>query len=209
MAVRNFSRCVILISSLLALAACTSAGRTVSTFDGPAYKGPAFRNLLVIGIAGSYDSRVMFERELAKEIRSGGAGATALYTLVTIDTPIDRPTVEKILAEGDYDAVLVTRAVNSDVGSSVKSGTSTAKAKRKDGSAANLFRYDYEELNEPDTLVLELKVVIASELYAAKSQERVWSIEADISDQSSVGVLVDDASQVVASRLRKDGLIPK
>ena len=206
---RHVLRPIVLTSFLLALAACSSTGHTVSTFEGPAYKGPAFRNLLVIGIAGSYDSRVMFERELATELRTGGIEATAIYTLVKMDTPIDRPTVEKILGEGDYDAVLVTRAVNTDVGSSVRTGTSTAKATRKDGSAANLFRYDYEEINEPDTLVLEMNVVIASEMFAAKSQERVWSIEADISDQSSVGVLIADASKIVASRLRKDGLIPK
>jgi len=52
-------------------------------------------------------------------------------------------------------------------------------------------------------------VVIASELFSAESRERVRSIESDISDRASVGVLVIDASDVVATRLRKDGLIPK
>ena len=56
---------------------------------------------------------------------------------------------------------------------------------------------------------MELNVVIGSELFSAESREKVWGIEADISDQASVGVLVIDASDVVASRLRKDGLIPK
>ena len=56
---------------------------------------------------------------------------------------------------------------------------------------------------------MALNVVIESKLFSAASKESVWSIEADISDQASAGVLVIDASDIVAKELRKDGLIPK
>jgi hypothetical protein len=207
--VRQISRLAVLFSFLLVLAACASSSRVVSTLEGPAYKGPAFRNLLVIGIADSYNNRATFERTLAKDITATGASATAMYTLVDKDTPIDRPTVEKLVEEGDFDAILITRALNRDFQSKAKTGSPSAQAVRKGGSAANLFRYDYEELNESATLSMELNIVIGSELFSAESREKVWSIEADISDQASVGVLVIDASNVIASRLRKDGLIPK
>lgn len=206
---RHISRLAVLFSFLLVLAACASSGRVVSTFDGPAYQGPAFRNLLVIGVADSYNNRATFERTLAQEISEGGAQATALYTLVDKDTPIDRATVEKVVDEGDFDAILITRALNRDFKTKAKTGSPTAQAVPKGGSAANLFRYDYKELNEPATLSMELNIVIGSELFSAASREKLWSIEADISDQASVGVLVIDASNVIASRLRKDGLIPK
>ena len=207
--VRQLSRFAVLISSTLVLAACASSGRVVSTFEGPAYQGPEFRNLLVIGIADSYNGRATFERTLAQEISEGSAQATASYTLLDKDAPIDRPTVEKLVDEGDFDAVLITRALNRDFTSKSATGAPSAQAKRKDGSAANLFRYDYEELNEPATLSMELNIVIGSELFSAASREKVWSIEADISDQASIGVLVIDASNVITSRLKKDGLIPK
>lgn len=206
---RHISRLAVLFSFLLVLAACASSGRVVSTFDGPAYQGPAFRNLLVIGVADSYNNRATFERTLAQEIAEGGAQATALYALVDKDTPIDRATVEKVVDEGDFDAILITRALNRDFKTKAKTGSPTAQAVPKGGSAANLFRYDYKELNEPATLSMELNIVIGSELFSAASREKLWSIEADISDQASVGVLVIDASNVIASRLRKDGLIPK
>lgn len=206
---RHISRLAVLICSMLVLAACASSGRVVSTFEGPAYQGPAFRNVLVIGIADSYNNRATFERTLAQDIAASGAQATALYTLVDKDTPINRATVEKVVDEGSFDSILITRALNRDFKSTAKTGSPSAQAVRKDGSAANLFRYDYEELNEPATLSMELNIVIGSELFAAASREKVWSIEADISDQASVGVLVIDASDVITSRLRKDGLIPK
>lgn len=206
---RYISRLAVLFSFLLVLAACASSGRVVSTFDGPAYEGPAFRNLLVIGVADSYNNRATFERTLAQEISEGGAQATALYTIVDKDAPIDRATVEKVVDEGDFDAILITRALNREFKTKAKTGSPTAQAIPKGGSAANLFRYDYKELNEPATLSMELNIVIGSELFAAASREKLWGIEADISDQASVGVLVIDASNVIASRLRKDGLIPK
>lgn len=206
---RQLSRLAVLFGSLLVLAACASSSRVVSTLEGPAYQGPAFRNLLVIGIADSYNNRATFERTLAQEISESGAGATALYTLVDKDTPIDRATVEKVLDGSSFDAVLITRALNRDFKSTAKTGSPSAQAVRKEGGAANLFRYDYKELNEPATLSMELNIVIGSELFSAESREKVWAIEADISDQASIGVLVVDASNVITSRLRKDGLIPK
>ena len=207
--VRHSFRFSFLIGTLLFATACSSPGRTVSTHEGPAYKGPAFTNILVIGVADSYSNRATFERTLAKDIATGGASATAFYTLVEMDTPIDRPTIERLVDEGGYDAVLITRVLNRDAVSTVKAGTSSTKKIRKDGSAANLFRYDYKELNEPATLTMALNVVIESKLFSAASKESVWSIEADISDQASAGVLVIDASDIVAKELRKDGLIPK
>jgi hypothetical protein len=207
--VRHVLRPAILIGYLLVAAACASSGRTVSTFEGPAYQGPGFRNILVIGVADSYNSRATFERTLAKDIASGGASATPYYTLVKMDTPIDRPTIEKLVTEGSYDGVLITRVLNSDVDSSLKVGTSSAKKVRKDGSAANLFRYDYEELNEPVTLTMAMQVVIASDLFSVESREKVWSVESTVANEAGVEVLVVDASRNVAARLRKDGLIPR
>ena len=206
---RHISRLAVLFSSLLVLAACASSGRVVSKFEGPAYDGPAFINIIVIGVADSYNHRAAFERELVQDIKAGGAEATALYTVLDKDTPINRSTVEKVIDEGDFDAILITRALNRDFKSKAKTGSPSAQAVPKGGSAANLFRYDYEELNEPATLSMELNIIIGSEMVAAASRERVWSIEADISDQASIGVLVIDASNVITARLRKDGLIPK
>lgn len=206
---RHVLRPAILITYLFVAAACSSPGRTVSTFEGPAYQGPAFRNILVIGVAGSYNNRATYERTLAKDIASGGASATAYYTLVRMDAPIDRPTIEKLVDEGNYDAVLITRVLNSDVDSAMKVGTSSAKKIRKDGSAANLFRYDYEELNDPVVLTMEMSVAIASELFSVESREMVWSVESTVANEAGVEVLVVDASRIVAARLRKDGLIPK
>ncbi len=201
-----------IVSAMALTAACTSApARTVSTFEGPTYQGPAFTRVLVIGMADSYDNRTVFERELAREIGASGASATPSYTLMAVDAPIDRDSVVKLVDEGGFDAVLITRPLKRGAAADVKTGPASTQAVRKDsdGMMPNLFRYDYEELNEPDIVTMQYDIVIGSELFSAATKERVWSIEADVSDQASMGVLIIDASDVIAAQLRKDGLIPK
>jgi len=204
--VRKFARLTATALALLALAACGSTSRTISTFDGPAYSGPGFTNVLVLAVADSYNNRATFERTLAKEISSGGASATAYYSLTKMDDQIDRPAIEKLVQKGGFDAVLITRVLSSDIVSNEKTGSSATKVTRKDSA---LFRYDYEELNEPATLTVDVNAIISSELFSVASGDKVWAIETNISENSSVGVIVVDAADIVARELRRGGLIAK
>ena len=205
---RYISRLSILLCATLALAACGTTSRTISTLDGPAYDGAGFSNILVLGIADSYNNRATFERTLVKEIESDTVAATAHYSLTKMGDEIDRASIEKLVNEGGFDAVLITRVLNREFDSKLKVGSSTTRVTRKDADrVADLFRYDYQELNEPATLTMEINVVISSELFAADSTSRVWAIESDISDSVSVGVLVLDAAAIVARQLRRDNML--
>jgi len=204
--VRKFALLSAAAAALLALSACATTSRTVSTLDGPAYAGPAFTNVLVIAIADSYNSRALFERTLAGEISSGKTSATAHYTLTKVDDPIDRPAIEKLVENGGFDAVLITRVLDSNFVSKEKTGTAATKVTRKDSA---LFRYDYEELNEPVTLALGVNAVISSELFAVTSGAKVWAIQSDISDETNVDIMVIDAAGIVAQRLSRDGLVTR
>lgn len=195
--------------ALLLLSACSTPSRTISTFDGPKYSGPEFGKILVIGIADSYNSRAEFERLLASQIRSGGTGATAYYSLANKDDTIDRAAIEKIVTDGGFDAVLITRVLNRNFENKAKTGSAEVKKVRKTGSAVDLFRYDYEELNKPVTQTVAVKIILSSELFSTASSGLVWAIEAEISNEESSAALIDDAAKRVARELRKDELIAK
>jgi len=192
--------------AVLALSACGPSSRTISTFDGPVYAGPEFNNVLVLAIADSYNNRAIFERTLVSEITSSGTSATAHYTLTKMDDPIDRPAIEKIVQKGEFDAILITRVLDSNFVSQEKTGSAATKVTLKDSA---LFRYDYEDLNEPATLELGVNAVISSELFAVASGAKVWAIQSDISDETSIDIAVVDAAKIVAQRLRRDGLVTR
>ena len=203
---RKFALLSAAAAALLALSACTTTSRTTSTLDGPAYAGPGFTKVLVLAIADSYNSRALFERTLVSEIASSGTSATAHYTLTKMDDPIDRPTIEKLVQKGEFDSILITRVLDSNFVSKEKTGSAATKITRKDSA---LFRYNYEELNEPVTLELGVNAVISSELFAVASGAKVWAIQSDISDETSIDVAVIDAAKIVAQRLRRDGLVTR
>lgn len=192
--------------AVLALSACGPSSRTISTYDGPVYAGPEFNNVLVLAIADSYNNRAIFERTLVSEITSSGTSATAHYTLTKMDDPIDRPAIEKIVQKGQFDAILITRVLDSNFVSQEKTGSAATKVTLKDSA---LFRYDYEDLNEPATLALGVNAVISSELFAVASGANVWAIQSDISDETSIDIAVVDAAKIVAQRLRRDGLVTR
>ena len=193
-------------AALFALSACGPTSRTISTLEGPAYVGPEFEKVLVLAIADSYNSRALFERTLVSEISASGTSATAHYTLTKMDDPIDRPTIEKLVQKGEFDSILITRVLDSNFVSKEKTGSAATKITRKDSA---LFRYNYEELNEPVTLELGVNAVISSELFAVASGAKVWAIQSDISDETSIDVAVIDAAKIVAQRLRRDGLVTR
>lgn len=192
---------------LALLSACASSHRTTSTFDGPKYSGPGYTNILIIGVADSYNNRTTYERLLAQELSTGKTSATAYYTLADKNAPIDREAVAKIVDEGGFDAVLISRVINRGVTSKTKDGSAMTKVTRKEGKPVDLFRYNYEELNEPSTISMEVTIVMSSELYDAASRNRAWAIETDFARDASVGVIVVDAVGIVADRVRKDGLV--
>lgn len=195
-----------MLALTIAAAACSAPTRTTSSATTD-HAGKRFSNFLVIGVAHDYEGRAMFERKLARQLRAEGVDATAYYSVIGGNEPIDRESIEKLVAVEGYDAVLISRVLNRESDASVKSGSAGAKAIRKDGRPINLFRYDYEELNEPMMLNVDLTVTLSTELFETAGQEMIWSIESTISGKDMLEELVDDASETIVRRLKRDRLM--
>lgn len=189
------------------LVACSTTTRTASAPDTSGSDGRSFKNILVIGVANDYDGRTRFERDLVSELKASGPNATAYYSAVGGNKPIDRQTIEELAKSESFDAVLITKVLNRDTKSTVKTGSSATKATRMDGRAVDLFRYEYQELNEPMRLDVGLSVTLSSELFAISDGQKVWAIEARISDKDMISEIVDEAVATIIRRLRRDGLI--
>lgn len=199
------------ISLLLAatlLCACGSTTHTVPTTEAPAYEGAPVRNILVIGRADSYENRTRYERRLAASLRQAGTQATAYFVATGGNTPIEREAVEQLAREQGFDGVLISRATNRDADATLKTGSASAKATRRDaGKPLDLFRYDYEELNEPEMLDVRYNMTILSELFVVPEGDKVWSVETTVSDVETLVAVINETSDAVVARLQKDGVI--
>lgn len=201
-------------SLFLALAAlsagisgCSASTGNMSTEGASSHEGTRFNNILVIGVANNYEGRSRFERKLTSELRAAGADATALYIAAGGNKPIVREAIEELVKTNGYDAVLISRPLNRDSDASMKSGSAATKAVRKDGGGIDLFRYDYEELNEPKTWIVDFSITISTELFAASGSQKVWSHETNVSKKETLEDLINEASEKIVRRLKRDRLI--
>ena len=196
---------VLLLIAVSAVA--TGCAATSTTSASPDLAKLAYSNFLVIGVAGDYNNRAYFERSVVSGIRAKGSSARAFHVVTPGNKPLTREAVKDAIESGGFDAVLVSRVLDTESDLGVKSAVTGTKVTRKDGGVLDLFRYDYEELDEPMSLELKTKVNIATELYSAASEQKVWSIDSVSSATENIGKLIEDAAENVVKRLHRDDLI--
>ena len=195
-----------LVFTIIVGSGCTSTS-TSSTYADPENSGSTYSNFLVIGVAGDYDSRAQFERSVVSGIKALGASAGAYHVAAGGNKPLTRELVRNLIARGAFDAVVVTSVLDTDSDVTVKSTVTGTKVKRKEGGVLDLFRYDYEELNEPLSLTIDMKITFATELYSAASEKLVWSSESTGPRADHIGELIDDTADTVVNQLVREGLV--
>lgn len=194
---------VCLVSAMLFSSACTTSGT-----NGQAAR-QAYTNFLVIGVAGDYDSRAHFERSVVSRLRAEGASATAYYTIVGGNRPLDRDEVLAAVNDHGFDAVVITRALGTDTDFDLRDPVTGTKVSRKEGGVLDFFRYDYEELDEPAHLALDMRLTFATELYSAATESLVWSNELQGPNADDMGELIDETAEIVVRQLRRSGRIAR
>ena len=198
---------VLLLIAVSAVA--TGCAATSTTSANPDVAKVSYSNFLVIGVAGDYTNRAYFERSVVSGIRAKGSSASAFHVVAGGNKPVTRETVKEAIVSGDFDAVVVTRVLDIDMEVDAGNSVAGAKATHKDGSLINLFRYDYEELNESLAVEFNTKVTFATELYDAASEQLVWTGESTGSRQENIGMMIDETAATVVKQLDRNRFIKK
>ena len=198
----------IFVAVSLLIGACSAPTKVEKTFEAPNFADSSFSNFLVIGVAGNYNSRALFERDMVAELRSKGVSAAAYHLIVKGNQPLVRDQVIDVVKTNGYDAVLVTRVKSREVVSDVTRGPAALKVTHKQSGNLTFIRYDYGELNALRKINLTATVVLMTEVHSVASEELVWAIEFTSSGtMDDVGQLVDNAVDTIMESLAKDRLI--
>ena len=193
---------VLLLTIGAAVAGCATSGDSSPGKD-------RFGNLLVIGVAGSWDSRAQFERGVVSGLRAEGVEAKP-YSLVAGGGKLPtREDVLTVIGEHDFDAVVVTRVLDVQADAELRDSVTGTKVTRKDSGFMKLFRYDYEELGDPVDLAVKTQVEFVTELYSSASEELVWSSETKAPRSDNVPTLVDESAKLVVRQLRRSGKLAR
>jgi len=158
-----------------------------------------FANVLIIGTAGDRASRARFEQEMAAAITSDTTVATAWFAVVGRYSPISRNILNNAVSVREFDAILLVRRQGQERPDQVSN--------RPTGRKFDLYRYDYDELNDLTGLDAASTFSFVTEFYATDSAEKIWAMESLVYEPESIAAGVSRQVSVIAAELRKDRLI--
>ncbi|MEM1174753.1 MAG: hypothetical protein AAGI27_08060 [Pseudomonadota bacterium] len=194
--------------ALLALLVASGCATSPSTTETEvAADAAGYRNLLIIGIGEDYEGRTRFERRLSNDLKDEGVTATPMYVAAGGNVPISREQVVSLIDANAYDAVLIARVLASDASTAIKEGSAATKSVRREGRPLDLFRYDYEELNEPSDVDFRVGVTLYTELFSTAQDKEVWALETNIAPKDYMDLLINEASEKIVRQMRRDKLL--
>ncbi len=195
---------VITLLATLVLAGCATKTTISSNWLDESKRGSRYDRVLVIAMAEQGDKRMSFEEEVAFDLNSQStqAWASSLHMAPTTELNID--TVTPVVRKLGATAVVVTRVSKMEVSTSESKPYTDVTARRKEGTA---FRYDYVEKDLPVLVTPEFTVELETDVVDVASGERIYSIVAATSGQESLSAVINVLSDVIAKKLRTDGVI--
>lgn len=192
----------LLLSAALFLDACASAP-SQSTIIRTLFDLPddhaGFGNILIISVAGDYESRALMETRLAGAFYEDQVQATASFTVLGRQTPLTRSRLETAILSRSYDSVLLVRQKGQERADLV--------ANRPVGAAFDLFGYDYAELNYAESIQKAPAITFVTEIYSTLDNRKVWSIDSLSFDKDTATDLIEEQAASIAERIRSDRVL--
>lgn len=184
-----------LLALLLGGCAATS---TVSVWQDETFTGPAFENLLVVGVSNKPRTRRIFETEFVKAVIAEGRNATASLTMIPGTQKLSRESVKAVVADTGFDAVLVTRVVGVDTRESYVAPEPYYRT--YDGYYNTVYEYAYQPGYYHSYAVYHIE----TNVYDAQSESLVWTMRSEAVAPDSVNEVVASLSRQIISRLKRD-----
>lgn len=193
---------------LLLLLGCLSCSRTRLTevWVDPRASTLALNNILVVGITRSEAGRRNFETELVRLLKQEGLNARPSYEIVSSgEASLEH--LKPLLTGTKTDAILVSRIVGFDEDLRYVPGVSTGYY----GFYDRYFYHSYYHpfFYEPGSYVLDVEVILETNLYAAESGELIWSAQSETADPASAESLARSLGPNLIRELRKQGVLKK
>jgi hypothetical protein len=202
--------CIALFTS-----ACTSHTSVSSSWTDTKLRNSPFKRVLVVAVSANADGRMSFEDAVVYDLRGPETQAWPSSRLMKPDLEITKETLLPIIEQQQADAVVVTRVTRLEVEPVEIGGRSTVLAEQQQSGQdyiyqrqkGTLFRYDYEEDVEKTYISSEYTTELRTDVYTTTSDQHIYTIISRATKQESLADVIDVLSNVIAKRLRKDGLI--
>ena len=196
------------------LSSCGGSRQVTQTQKLSAAADAPYKNVLVIFLAESFDSRRYLETEIVKKLAEHGTNAVRSTSMMNSRVPVTRQTFEAMVDEIGADAVLVTQLAALQTKGTVVDMNPQATYNFRPTYYYNVWSVELTEYVAPQAVDYDHKLSLATQLFSVQDEDVVWAMESNsnIHEAFDKGpnykVYVDEANAIVTLLLR-GGLITK
>ena len=207
-----FRRILLVITIAIVSVACSTRPQITRTQELSASADAPYKNILVVTLFSSFDSRRYLEEEVVSKLSELGTNAVASTSLMDTRTPVVRDTFLKMVQDIDADAVLLTQLVSLRSVGTVVDMNPQATVNLRPTGYWNVFSVDTTEYVEPQAVDFEHSLVLKTDLYSVRSEATVWGIESRSKielgfDQAKDYQVIVNEARAITSSLSGDDLI--
>jgi len=202
--------CRLILSLTLAiwlLAGCAPATKLTNAWVDPSYKGPPFRNLLVLGISKNPGERRTFEDEFSAKLRAVGVKAVPGYTMLPEDGSVPKNVLEGVMRKMGADGAIVARVLNVDQKTAYSPGYVTVIPSVGYSRGFYGFYGSAVAISTPPTPYQYQVVVVETSLWQAHDGTLVWSATTQTTDPGELKKEIAGYADIIIAALRERGLI--
>jgi len=173
-----------------------------------------YKNILVVALFDSFDSRRYLEQEVVSRLSELGVDAVASTSMMDSNTPVTRQTFVAMVDKIGADALLLTQLVNLDAEATVKDMRPQTTVNYWPTYYYNVFSVEVTEYVEPQSVEFEYSLSLMTALFSVLKRDSVWAIESSSKismDHETVrdySIFVNEAD-AITTYLSRDGLIAK
>lgn len=205
---------VLALVGLLSIGCGSTRSEMTHSWVDPTHSPTPYKKVLVITLAQDSARRRVSELQLAAIFTDAGLPAVPSHTIMpdlgTVgDEAAIRQVVGAAVAKSGADCVTVSRMVSAETSQRWVAGSTYVVPDAYYGGFYGYYNQAYQVVSTPDYLVEDKIYVVETNLYDVATEKLVWTgISETLNPESSVKG-VESVGQVIASTLRKEGMIAK
>jgi len=195
----------LLPSSLLT--SCTTT-KITHTWADKYYRGWPFSHILVIGVAEKDETRRSFEEKFVTKLEATGVKGVESLDVMPADEKIDKETILAVVKKTGVDGVLLTYLVAVKEKEVASPSVTYSPADDYHGGSIPDLSSAYDYRSGPQYYTTRVKVRLETNLYDAKTEQKVWSARSRTLNPKSDTALMDSVIDALVKDLKKNKLLP-
>jgi hypothetical protein len=199
-----------------ALLAGCAGGNSVSGGSHGSSSAHAYDRVLIVGLSSDYNQRCAFEFSLMSQLNANTPIAGASCDFLKPEDPLTRANILKVVASTKADAVVTTRALDSQF-KAMQGGTMDDKggvAYKPDDIYESSFDDGHgvvvgigEVVQYPPITVVAGTVHLLTRVYDTASKSQIDNFQTKVGNIRSETDFLLDVTPPIADQLRRDGII--